>query len=400
MKSQVIHLQYGGTCRYNNRIWFSNFGFNGLFSINIEDLSVKHEYKIPCLKEAVKTAYMHAFTQYDGKLCFFPNNCRHIFIYDVNNGSSHEIAMDLKNDEEIYITIEILQMHDKVWIFPAISRQGVYTLNLSTLQMEQDMELSKLVESIGEGAEVQIKKRSETEAAVFQFGDNRITVIDIENKKKISQKVFEENIKIYNVFYDRDSCWILQNDSADIYEWRQTEDKVIKYCLTEAEWIDSDQGMPYSSMIFFKEHIIVLNSRLKYIMKIDKVTQTIKKAFDYPQGFDFQINNAYGRWMAFNVFDVIGNKIWIHPVLGNMLLIYDVENDHVEGKEITVTIEQIPYWQKIIEDEFKQGVCIEADNLISSLENFLNVAVAPGESDNIEPTINIGGKIYHAVQEG
>lgn len=399
MKSHMIHLQYSGTCCINNRIWFSNLGFNGLFSIDIEDMSVKYEHKIPFLGEAARAAYAHAVLRYDSKLLFFPNNCRQVFVYDVDNSSSHEIPMNLETSMEVCTTVKIVQIHDIVWIFLQISRHGVYTFNLSTLQMEHDAELSKLVESISDGTRVQISKRNEAEVAVFRPGDNRITVIDIEKKKEINHKFFEGNIKIQSIFYDKDSCWILQSDSTDIYEWNQIEDKLIQYCLTDAEWIGSERWRPYSNMIFFKDHIIVLPGNLKYIMKIDKATQTIKKAIDYPKGFDFLMNNGFGGWPAFSMFDVIDNKIWIHPILGNMLLIYDVENNYIEGTEITVTIEQIPYWQEIIEDKFRQGLCIEADNLICSLENFLDKALVSGDSDNVNQAISIGEKIYREVCE-
>lgn len=399
MKSQIIHLQYFGTCHYNNRIWFPHIGFNGLFSINTGDLSVKFEYKIPCLREAAKMAYAHAALRYDSKLFFFPGNCRHIFTYDVNNSSSLEIDMDLETDTDIYSTAGIVQNNDKVWIFPQFSSQGVYTLNLSTLQIEQDVELSKLVESIGEGTVICVCQCSKTEVAISRFGENYISVIDIEKKKKVNHKIFEEKIKIQLIFCDRDSFWILQSDSTDIYEWKQTEDRLIKYCLTEEEWIDNVHWMPYRNMIFFKEHIIILNCKLKYIMKIDKVTQTIKRAIDYPKGFDFLLNNGYVR-TVFASFDVIDNKIWIHPSLGNMLLIYDVENNHIEGKEIIVTAEQIPYWHKIIDDEFSNDICLEVDNPISNLDNFLHVSLASSDSNNRNQILNIGEKIYCEVREG
>lgn len=397
MKNYKVHLQYAGTCQLYDKIWFSNGGFNGLFSLNIADFSIEYKHRIPFLDSQVQWAYADCCCTYHNKLFFFPGNCKEIMIYDVEKDDIQAVSIFPIDGSEIYRTHGIVQLKEQIWIFPQKPIQGIFILNLSTLQIEKDLELCKLFE--GKECIYTVISLNETEIAVL-LENNTILQIDIKKKQKIYSKHFDSDMDIWTIRYDSNNFWLLQGNSTDVYEWNQREDKLIKYKLLEAEWIAS-AARPYSDIVFCNDQIILMNCRLKYIMKIDKETHTISKAVDYPEGFRF-IENCFriNEEPAITAIDVIDNKLLLHPMLGNMLLIYDVEKNDIKGKELVVTSDEVPFLEKIIGQGLQRnGIFYEAED-IGELEVFLDAVVDQKcTSSNEKDDKGIGQKIYSSVIE-
>ena len=139
MKDYKIHLQYVGTARLKNEIWFSNLGFNGLFSMDINNSVLKYRNKIPFLEENVECAYANANLVYENKLFFFPNNCKEIMIYDAITDRFQKVTILPLDNDDVYITAGVIQWEKSVLIFPYKLEQGIFILDLTTLQLKHDI---------------------------------------------------------------------------------------------------------------------------------------------------------------------------------------------------------------------------------------------------------------------
>ena len=58
MKNHKEYISYVGGILFNDQIYFSNGGFNGLFSVDIHDLSMQFIGRIPFLEKAIQKAYL------------------------------------------------------------------------------------------------------------------------------------------------------------------------------------------------------------------------------------------------------------------------------------------------------------------------------------------------------
>lgn len=384
------NLKYPVGCIYNNEIWFADLELNGIFSINIKSLSVKFHDIFPHMKKFVYAPYLYVCHDYEEKLYFLPHNSNRISIYDLKTKNIESICMPMLDEVNYFITRGYVFTDNQIYIFPFNMEQGIWILNLQTIQIKKEHKISKILNNIDK-IELFINI-SDSKIAVLAE-NNRLVEINIKTEEKVFEKFFEETLNINRIIPDGDNYWILQSDSTDIIEWKRKEDNYIVYKLVEEEW--SGIGtIPYNNIIFGKEQIIVLNFHLKYIMRIDKERRIIEKAIDYPKGYRIVENQLVG-WGLFGEYTIIGNKIWIPPIRGNMLLIYDMETNKIEGKELYVTANEYPL---CYEDYIAEDILFERKGFRSpeTMANVLkNVKIKEKENVNL----NIGGKIYHELSD-
>lgn len=385
-----IHLQYFGTCQINNEIFFSNVGFNGFFSLDTNNYELKTKKVIPFIDEKSFVPYAYSTDVYEDYLIFYPNNCDKILIYNIKTMEFKNLQIMPEDKKDIYISLGTARHNGKVWIFPQQLSQGIFVLNLDTFKLERDIELSKSLS--------RFKKLSWlirlTDTKIVVLSDNKIVEIDIITKiiKKINN--LEKILDVYSIRYDGENYWILLSNSTDIYEWNPETDQYNKFQLMNKDkvWI-TQEGIPYNNIIFYKEEIIILPYRLNYIMRIDRENRTIKRAINYPKGFRF-LKNKFSGWIAFSAFDIIGNKLFLHPALGNMLLIYNIEKNYIEGKELTITTKDFPFLPHIIEQEILRinGRYYDGYEDLGNLNGFIRMPVNENNKERKEKLS--GNRIY------
>lgn len=395
MKNSKVYLQYYAACLAQDKIWFLNGGFNGLFSINLNDYTVEFRQRIPFLEKHAEWAFSgNGHCVYDGKIFFFPNNCRCIMTYDTKCDTIQGIPINLSDNSDTYWTAGTYQKDEKLWIFPTEMAQGIFILDLKRMQLERDRELERVLSDVTFIYNCgNVIKLNEKEIAVLS-GQHTIIGVDVQNRRKTFFKEFKE-IDIWGIRFDGSSYWLLSYESTDVYQWICKEDRLFRYRLLEEEWING-KGIPYVNMIFSDNQIILLPCCLKHIMRIDRDTNTIDRAVDYPENFHFF--DGLAAQSAFLSFDIIEqHKVLIHPIRGNMLLLYDMKTNHIEGKELTVTKEQVPYLEEVCEQKLRQesGIINEKDNFGL---NLLDWCISKkGQNSDEAKTEQAGRKIYNTL---
>jgi len=281
--------------------------------------------------------------------------------YDIELNEIYRIPIFTTDSLNTFTTRGIVGIDEKVMIFPKEIGQGIYLLDIKDMKVQRSVEFDGVFKDINSIDTV--LGISESKIAILER--NSILEIDIKRKLVTYRKEFADDKRIFTIKFDGVSYWLLFQNSTDVCEWNPKTDKIAIYKLkdTEQEWIGHSR-IPYNNIIFLQGRIILLGYGLKYIMQVDTVGGLIYKAIDYPKGFKFMHNIFYvNGWGAFSGFDVRGSKIWIHPVIGNMILIYDVENNVIEGKELTITLHEYPllrdYWargRRFYEGEFRNSL--------------------------------------------
>lgn len=392
MKELEEYIQMIGTYQWNNKIWFSNLRFNGIFSINLDDFSLKLERIIPFLDICSYVPYVFCLGS-GSKLFFFPNNCSEIMIFDMEIDAIQRIPISPMDGSNIFTTGGIICVNKQFWIFPKNIEQGIYMLDIENIRLNRSSQFDKLFKDIKMIDTV--LELSEAKSAFLV--NNCIWEIAINSKKIIYRKSFDSNLEILTMRYDGISYWVLFKNSTDVYQWNRTRNETTIYNLsgTAQEWIGR-RRIPYSNIIFFQGKIVLLGYGLKYVMKVDKEKQLICKAIDYPAGFRFLHNIFYNSgWAAFSNFDIRGNKVWIYPLIGNMLLIYDIENNAIEGKKLTVTSQEYPLLHEFLINS--TGRRFQEDESVSLLKMLILNRI-DNEKDKKNDKKNVGKRIYDIVK--
>lgn len=393
MKSFKLYLRYSGACKIYNKVWFPNREFNGVFSINLDDFTVEYKKKIPFLETWIEQAYYGNINCiYDNKIFFFPFNCQFVMVYDTQDNDIQGIPINTVDGSDTYGTAGIIQCDEVAWIFPIKMSQGIFVLDLNEMRIKRDVDLENVLNDIDIIYNYEnVVRLNKTEIAILS-GNHTIIGIDVKTRKRLFTKRFDE-LNIWGIRYDGNAFWLLLYDSTDIYEWDPEENTLVKYHLLQEEWING-KGVPYFNIIFLNDQIIVLPCCLKYIMRINTEAYTISKAVEYPKGFYFF--DSLMSVTAFAGFTTVDqHKVLIHPVRGNMLLIYDIEKNCVEGKELTVTAEEIPYLKEVIDQRFYQedGIVQETDDF--GLELLDLGIVQNRKNKNSLGARQIGDQIYN-----
>lgn len=390
-----MYLHYSNACRLQDRIWFSNGIFNGWFSLNIQEFSIKFEGRIPFLDEDIQWAYAsNGHCCYRNKIYMFPSNCDYVLCYDVEQDNMQGIPLLGAGIPESYGMTGIVQYCDCVWLFPVKLSQGIFRLDLDTLKFGKTTEFDNALEGVDYIFNSNVIKISDTEIALLS-GNNTIIEIDLLTKKRICCKHFNDNINIWGIRYDNGSFWLLTYDSTDVYEWIKEEDRLERYCLTEEEWIHG-KGVPYVNMVFLNNQIVLLPCCLKYVMKVDKGTHWISKAADYPDGFRFL--DSLDMYPAFSAFDIIDDyRAILHPLRGNMLLVYDSEKNHIDGKLLTVRKEDIFCISEILCQSFRKHIEINYESDLFGME-FLELVMRSDMEEGEVKETHVGKSIYDTLK--
>lgn len=395
MKNAKVYLRYNVACPIKNTLWALNGGFNGLFSINLDDYTVEYKQSIPFLEKYIEWVNGgNGYCIYEKKIFFFPYNCWSVMAYDMQSNMIQEIPINVSDNSNTYWTAGIFQKEEKVWIFPTKMEQGIFILDMKRMQLERDMELEGVLSDVTFIYNFGNVIRLNGEEIAILSGKHSIIGIDVENKRKTFCKEFVE-IDVWGIRYDGNDFWILQYESTDVYQWICNEDRLVRYRLLDEEWING-KGTPYVNMIFSDNQVILLPCCLKHIMRIDRDTNTIDRAVDYPENFHFF--DGLAAQSAFLSFDIIEqHKVLIHPIRGNMLLLYDMKTNHIEGKELTVTKEQVPYLEEVCEQKLRQesGIINEKDNFGLNLLDWC-ISKKRQNSDEVK-TEQAGRKIYNTL---
>lgn len=338
MNKKDLYLQYTNKCILGNKMWLSPLGFNGLFCMDMNSFDIEYKGKFP--SRTIDTVAKHTWGTFswNNKLFFPVAGEINVDVYDTESGNFSNVEVPVLIDAHkcpYYISV---QKQDKLWFFPQEPEQGVSILDMNSLEVKRDSELTELLLNLRKGKVITILGLKEGIISVL-LNNDELLEIDIEKKEILYRRVLDLDFEIYTCKCNQSGYWFMQKKSTDIYELDIEKDEFIKYTLIDEEWL-KQPGIPYSNIIFCEDYILVTGNRLKNIMQIDKKNRVIKKVVEYPEGFRF-IENDFIKWTAFWAWDIVEGKIWLHPMAGNMLLVYDAVNNSIEGHKMAVPIEDV-----------------------------------------------------------
>lgn len=380
-----LNLHFESYIRIENKIYFSEAFFNGLFELDLTDFSVR--FVCHFSNEDKHRLLLHSSAaQYENKLFFFPKCSRQIHCYDLLNQKEKIVRIPIEEDQE-FLTLKAVQMEGKVWLFSSDPSMNMFVFNMEDQSVDRAELLDKLLEQYKPLAGVSTVAE---EKKIFTYCKSKsmLLEIDIERSQIKEHKLATDNMNLYLMGYCAGKFYFQDITTGDFYEWDSRKDSLQKYTVLDLESIEID-GLFYSDCCFVDGNIYMVPWKNKFVLKEED--GVLKKAFDYQKSFQrCNTGRTYYEPGVMKACEVVDNKILFYPYGTNRLFIYDTKTGQVEEKSITVEVDNLyPSKGRIYE------------NILFVLEYFCN-GIKKSERSSVDSDAYWGKTIYQRMnlQEG
>lgn len=389
MSDIQLPLKCATYCRVEDRIYFMTPIFNGLFYLDIKDLSVHFVHSFS-YGEASARGLSSCSMLYAGSIYFFPNRANVIMKYDISKQEEQIIPIQ-GYSEEFFLTISAVKRGRFVYIFPYFLGKGVYKFDLQEQKVEKDKELSLLFPADAYCANIELVRDNSILLGMDQ--SDQLMEIDLDTKRIIYSKNLGRGIQIYSMYCEGNICWILSANMTDIYKWNRKTDTIEVYKNENVVWEETKE-LPYANMVFLEDEILVLNAHLKNILRINEEKKTIEEPIAFPEGFEL-VQEILPKSPVCGQYTVLEDTVLLYPGRGNMLLIYDKRTRRLTGKEWTVSEKEAPFLGEALREIYMQNKGWRGEKkFVRTLRNYVAVVETDKNSILSSDNAKIGQLIY------
>lgn len=382
MKKDGIEVAYYSYIKINRKMYFSHIFLNGLFEMDLDDFSVKFLGRFP---EADSDAFcLHGMGQaikYKNNIYFFPLNCRVIHCYNLEDNEMTVISIPMKTDD-YFLGVHKYVKENKVWLFSGVTSNGVIVFDLDSQSIIKDNVLSEFLSKY----EIKTNYVETPDGKLYTccLPENTLIEINIEKRQIKEFPIHIDDIKIGSIHYQKGTFWFIDKCTGSVY--KQQGDQYMQISVVEEiEWIAPKEG-PFAACRSVDDKMYVLPGRSKYIMKIE-ADRTIIKAVDYPKDFCFtsKYDTETCHFSDFGAFEIVNDKIWLHPCKGNQLLIYDTKSNQITGQDIYISTSELFPLERLMRERERFSI----DYLCSGLNKNNTIDIINHD--------NFGEKIYETI---
>lgn len=261
----------------NDAIWFSNIYFNGLEKINKLTGEIELLKKFP--QYSIRNSYLHSYVVcVEDYLVFVPNLSAYITSFDMKTNKFVSVALDLQKigQEKIRFSSACIKGH-YVYMFPCRARKIIkYDIYQNTVKY-LDV-LNAIQEKIPQATEVFLSQYERINEKVYvPFANlNAIMIFDLEQEKADIQYL---NIEGGCTTISRcgESFFLMASKKAQIYSWNEKTEEILTYDAFPKDFTENDGSFYYLY------------------------------CYSY----------------------IIGKKIFFFPILGNMIVCFDIVSKQI-----------------------------------------------------------------------
>lgn len=353
-EKQDIALNFRGCVRKDNWLYFANMEFNGLFRMSLETYEIAHEHTFACANLNSFFYVGQHVMSYQDNLIFFPNNNgqhNKLYCYNLKSREATEIDFPWNVGTSMRNCFAFV-WGNRGWVIPADMSFGCYVMDLDTLQIERDKDLSGLLKNYRAGTRA--VRQDETTFSFVDLDKNELLIVDVDAVTCQSYELPVQNVNM--AAKTGGTVWITVNDTPDVYEWDMEQDALTKYVLNDPSlWNHS--GSPYIDLIYIEEKncVYLLGGTIGHILKTNRDLHTIDIAFDLPENFRF-VKNKLNNYAFFGDAERVKDEVWFYPTEGNGILVYSMKEDTVRSIKCSVPVEDIPQNEEILLCELKECV--------------------------------------------
>lgn len=313
-----------------DRLWVSNWAFNGLFTVDLKSYKVKYIGRFE--NEEIWKGNLHRrVIRYNNTLFFIPYNAKGINSYDLTTGKFGYIPVF--SDNRTVRVADVVIKENQLLMFPGYNYQPLLILNMDTSEVISKPEWNKRAEECSCGPYGVMFDL----AGICQAG-NKIYMAPFSSNNIIEYDTDTDNIKsfsidskyhIRNITYTDNTFWITLTDSMDVLQWDNVRNSIEVYKNNDTY---AKVLYPYTIAFSHKNDVFVLPSSSEYICKVDMITKTLRALKNYPNDFR-RIRKDY---LLLHGYLIKNDKIYLFPRAANQLLIMDLNTYELTGHELRI----------------------------------------------------------------
>lgn len=364
MEAISAHLKFIGACQVENRIFFCNLAFNGIFYIDTVDYTIHYVCKFPDEPVSADRLSLCNGILYDNAIYFFPNFFNKILQYDVLGQKCQYINMGDCADN--CMICSVVMKKNLVYMFPQELGQGIYIFDLNTQKVKRDKELS--APFVGGFYIRSLVCYDNCDCVlVGEYGGGRLLKLNLETKQIVFSRTFKE-FKFEGMMYNAGHLWILPMDSANIFEWDETGNRLKTYINENAEYT----GIPiYTNLVFLEDEILTVNVSLKNIFRIDWKKGVIDSTIAFPE--DIQTADSFfSGWPLYSGYMVLDDRVLFFPCAANSLLVYDRLTKRFTTESLQISEKEVPYLREVLREKIVCGKPLVESDELGTLDQFLD----------------------------
>lgn len=267
-----------GYVETNDAIWFSNRDFNGLEKINKSTGRIELLKRFP--EYDIRKQYIHSYmVRVKENFIFFPDLGDYITVYNIETSEFITVALDLEKigKQKAYFSSACVY-GQYIYIFPCRARKIIrYNVDLKIVTYLNT--LDSVLDKIPSNLDIFMQQYEVIDGKVyFPFASlNGMLVFDLETEKADICKL---NISggCSAISYHRGKFYMVSSRNKEIYSW-------------------------------------------------DKDTEELKAYDAFPE--DFEITKCQSYNYLFGNSQILGEKIIFFPILGNMIVSFDVVSKEI-----------------------------------------------------------------------
>lgn len=385
----MVHLGSRAFVLEDDRIWFSNFSFNGLFCLELETGEIELVHKFESVADHEIGSHGFAYKEGD-EIILIPLSFGDVIVYNVKTKKEHVVRLPARKG----FCVQTYKIGTKIWMIPSISTDNVLVYDIVTKTVMLDKKMQQTLYDYSEGEEWKIfGERSQNRFILCSPGKKKICEVDLDTTEAEFLNIPIED-DIFEVVCDGADYWVLLMKSQDVYKWIRAEEKCERYRVTEEKWVQETCQVPYSQIVFADNNILLMNYYAQHIMRIDKEKKIVEKAFDYPADFRIMKELEWGAVFTGAVHD--DERLCMVPCRGSHVLLYDLQKRLINGIELVIDKNKISYLENVIEKNMRERCVVESEEMYG-LRRFLGLSMQSGNKGN--PDGETGKNIYSFLKD-
>lgn len=381
-------------------LWFSNVSANGLFRMNMKTEEVKFVKTFP--NELLEHMALHKrVISYKDQLFFFAEAGHGVHKYDMTTG-------EMQYFEQAYHRVEFLKTADVivkekyVWVIPQHIQHELFRFDMETNEIVHYPQFNQTVQPYVKDEQIPFCIRVAEKDGRAWFAINNTNYIMSWEFTSFDVTVYELELdQLYGVFSCADKLWVTRVGDSCVYQWNPDTNKMIPFTN---EHITVGLGkLPYFCMVSLEEKTFILETNTLDIYQLELENKRVGSKIELPEGYK-QVNDIKKDWPHYQRAVVMKDKLYIFPVVGNMMLVFDgLDWKGIKLKRPDEWKQELVYREKVllpyIETACQNQFIIQEEHDQNLLENYISVIENEEFTNANSPKQIVGERIFDCLMK-
>lgn len=306
-----------------DKVWFSNYSYNGLFCMNSKDFTIEFIDFFPDEKIDVVCCHRRALS-YNDLIIFSPWHGHNLHIYSTTTNKFVTIPVKKKISESV---ADMFIIGDKLYVFRYDITLPIMIVDLITFEVMEDSSFNEECKKEG------ITSGLSSENVIYR--DGKAWFVIREREDLYSWDIQEKKLDIYtvpgkhlNAFPAYDMFLIEDLNEKNLIKWDFHNAKPYPVVGCDIKF-SSILQVPYYNIVEFEGDIYAFPGYSAFILKGDG------EKFVKWTDFDFEIKPSINP--LFNKYLVVDDTLWMLSFESDILLRFDKNMKLIDKRRLYIT---------------------------------------------------------------